>query len=145
MSRRGFSLLEVLVATVIMAIAITALMSNLTTSLTNAAKLTEYDRVTVLARRKMDELLTVRNLPRAAPLAGRFDSVAAGGLDCGWQARLTAFEAPPGAGPGARALERLELEVWWMRGQDRRTLRLEAFRAGTLRVEDAGLGGGFAP
>ena len=143
MRRRGFTLLEVLVATVIMAVAVTALMSNLTTSLNNAAKLTEYDRLTVLARRKMDELLVARNLPRAIPFNGGFDPVASGGMNCGWQARVSAFESPPGAGAGVRALERVELEVWWMRGPDKRTLRLEAFRQGILRPEDVGAAGGL--
>lgn len=141
MKTRGFTLLEVLVATVIMAVAITALMSNLTTSLNNAAKLTEYDRLTVLARRKMDELLAARNLPRMVPFSGGFDPVSSGGMNCGWQARLSAFEAPPGAGPGTRALERLELEVWWMRGPDRRSIRLEAFRPGVLGAADISAAG----
>lgn len=143
MKRRGFTLLEVLVATVIMAVAVTALMSNLTTSLNNAAKLTEYDRLTVLARRKMDELLVARNLPRTVPFNGGFDPAATGGMNCGWQARVSAFEAPPGAGPGTRDLERIELEVWWMRGANRRSLRLESFRQGILRPEDIGAAGGL--
>jgi len=143
LKHRGFTLLEVLVATVIMAVAVTALMSNLTTSLNNAAKLTEYDRLTVLARRKMDELLAARNLPRSVPFNGGFDPAASGGMNCGWQARLSGFEAPPGAGPGARALERIELEVWWMRGQDRRSIRLEAFRPGVLAAGDVPAAGGL--
>jgi type II secretion system protein I len=42
MNRRGFTLLEVLVATVIMATAVIALLSNLSTSLNNAARLTDF-------------------------------------------------------------------------------------------------------
>ena len=55
--RRGYTLLEVLVATSIMAIAVVGLLSNLSTSLSNAARLTDYDRASVLAKRTMDNLM----------------------------------------------------------------------------------------
>ena len=53
---RGFTLLEVMVATTIMAIAVVGLLSSLSASLRNAARLTDNDRSALLARRKMDEL-----------------------------------------------------------------------------------------
>jgi general secretion pathway protein I len=145
MRARGFTLLEVLVATVIMAIAVTGLLSNLTTSLNNASRLTDYDRVSTLARHKMDELLVTRQLPRVTPFAGEFDPGSTGGLRCGWRAQLTPFEAGPGAAPGARALERIELEVWWMHGSDRRSLRVDAYRIDTLQPPDMALLGGRRP
>jgi general secretion pathway protein I len=132
MNRRGFTLLEMLVATVIMGVAVVALLANLSTSMHHAADLTEYDRATLLARRTMDQLLLEPRLPRLAPLEGRFDAEAASGLEGGWRAQLTVFEAPPNAGPGSAALERLELEVWWMRGREQRSVRLEGFRRTTL-------------
>ena len=55
--RAGFTLLEVLVATTIMAIAVSGLLASLSTSLRVASRLTDYDRATLLAREKMDELL----------------------------------------------------------------------------------------
>ena len=106
----GFTLLEMLVATVIMGIAVVGLLSNLSTSLRNASRLTEYDRSALLARRTMDELLLDSRLPKDRPIEGRFNA-AATGIDGGWRARLTTFEQPPDAGPGALTLDRLELEV----------------------------------
>jgi general secretion pathway protein I len=139
MRRRGFTLLEVLVATVIMATAVVALLSNLSTSLNNAARLTDYDRAALLARRTMDELLLQPNLPKLAAIEGSFDPGLTG-TEGGWKARVTPFERLPQAGPGALALDRIELEVWWMSGGQRRTLSLEAFRPTVLRPEDIALG-----
>jgi general secretion pathway protein I len=139
MRQRGFTLLEVLVATVIMATAVVALLSNLSTSLNNAARLTDYDRAVLLARRTMDELLLQPNLPKLTVIEGSFDPELTG-TNGGWRARVTPFERLPQAGPGTLALDRVELEVWWMSGERRRTLALEAFRSVVLRPEDLALG-----
>ena len=45
-SRRGFTLLEVMVATTIMGIAVVTLLSALSTSVRNATRLTDYVRAT---------------------------------------------------------------------------------------------------
>jgi general secretion pathway protein I len=132
MSRRGFTLLEMLVATTIMGIAVVGLLSNLSTSLNNAARLTGHDRAAVLAREKMDELLLDPRLPEFVSLQGAFDSSLVGDTEAGWSARLTPFEAPPEAAPGAQVLERIELQVWWGTGQGRHTLSLEGYRRGVL-------------
>ena len=100
MRRRGFTLLEMLVASAIMGIAVTALLASLSASLHNAARLTEYDRAALLAREKMDELLLDTQLPKLAVVQGVFDHALAGDTDAGWSARLTPFEVPPGAPPG---------------------------------------------
>jgi general secretion pathway protein I len=134
--RRGFTLLEVLVATVIMAIAITGLLSSLTTSLRNASRLTDADRYAMLAKQKMDELLLDSRLPRATAFEGSWDKALTGGEVAGWRARLTPFEFQPGAGPGAEALERIQLEVWWGPAERRRTYTVEGFRRGQLLPQD---------
>ena len=128
-STAGFTLLEVLVASVIMAVAITGLLSNLTLSLRTAARLTEYDRAALLARHKMDELLLLPPAPSQQQMVeGRFDMTQSGGVEAGWKARSGIFEAPPGAGPGLEILERVELQIWWNQGGKLRTYPLEGFR-----------------
>jgi general secretion pathway protein I len=134
--RKGFTLLEVLVATVLMAFAVTALLSSLSTSLRNAARLTDHDRAAMLARRKMDELLLVPRFPHYQVVQGVWDPVVAGEMNGGWRARLTPFERPPNPGPGAMAIDRLEVEVWWMAGEQRRSFTVEGFRTVVLRPED---------
>ncbi|HEV8043411.1 MAG TPA: type II secretion system protein [Bryobacteraceae bacterium] len=142
MKQRGFTLLEVLVATVILAVAVTGLMSALSTSLGSAARLTDYDRAALLGRQKMDELLIANKLPKLTPFEGIWGPEVAGDLKAGWRARLSPFEMPATAGPGTPYLEHVELEIWWMNGEKRRTLNLEAFRRSVITLEDraAGIG-----
>jgi len=127
-STAGFTLLEVLVASVIMAVAITGLLSNLTLSLRTAARLTEYDRAALLARHKMDEMLLLPPVAAQQMVEGRFDLTQSGGVEAGWKTRVGIYEAPPGAGPGVEILERVELQIWWNQGGKLRTYPLEGFR-----------------
>jgi general secretion pathway protein I len=139
--QRGFTLLEVMVATVLMAIAITGLLSSLRTSLYHAARLADYDRAAVLARRQMDELLLVKTLPKGIPMEGTFPPQVTGGVECGWKAVVTPFETMvlPGQMPpaGSRMMERIQLEVWWRHAEQRRSITVDAYRG--ARIEPADL------
>ena len=137
---RGFTLLEVLVATVIMAIAITGLLSALSGSTRNAARLTDYDRAAMLARRKMDELLAERKLPRNVVIEGQWDPATTGGRLAGWRARSRPWEMLADPVPGSAMLERVEVEVWWDDSGRRRTFTLDGFRRGILTAEDVAAG-----
>lgn len=137
MNRRGFTLLEVLIATVIMAIAVAGVLSGLSTSLRVASRLTEHDRAALLARQKMDELLLDTKLPKLTPIAGTWGPEVTGGRPTGWVARITPWEMPAGAPLGTAILDRVELEIWWMDGDRRRTFSLEGFRRTILKPEDA--------
>jgi general secretion pathway protein I len=141
MKDRGFTLLEMLVATLIMGVAVVSLLGDISTSLRNAARLTDYDRGALLARRKMDELLADRRLPKSVPLEGQFDPALTGGVEGGWRAQLTTFDKPPNTGPGQMCLERVELEVWWMSAGKKHTFALDGYRRGIIRPEEAPPGG----
>ena len=138
--RKGFTLLEVLVATLLMGIAVAGLMGGLRTSLSNAARLTDSARGTALARRQMDELLAIRDLPKGVPMEGRYPPQATGGVEAGWRARVLPFEtqAMPGQVPamGTRMLERIELLVWWKSGGQERHVELTGYRGARVRPED---------
>jgi general secretion pathway protein I len=142
--QRGFTLLEVLVATLIMAIAVAGLMSAISGSVRNAARLTDHDRAALLGRQKMDELLIASGLEKGVPFQGTWGPEVAGGGDMGWIARLTPFEVPRGArGMGAPFIERVELEIWWMNGTRRQSFRLEGFHRSVMtRADMALLGSG---
>ncbi len=134
---RGFTLLEVLVATTIMAVSIVGLVSMLSNTIRNAARLTDHDRATILAKRKMDELLLDRQIPRYLPVQGSWPAEATGSVAVGWKAVVTPFDVPPGVGAGTPVLDRVALTVVWRDGAEReRTFTLEGFRRGLLAPAD---------
>lgn len=127
-SNRGFTLIEVLVATVIMAVAVSALLGNLSTSTANLFRSDEIDRLNALSKRKMDELITAGNtlVPAGAVLEGGFEFDANRKPTSGF--RATVMPASPlGMNTGER-VDRIRLETWIQSGARRRTLVLEGFR-----------------
>ena len=120
--RRGFTLLEMIVATALMSIAVVGLMSLLSGTLANAARIKQYDRAAMLARTKMNDLLVLSPLPIGQPLGGQWDA------STGWKAVVAPFERPPNAGPEMYELVRINLEIWWMADSQRKSVALEGFR-----------------
>ena len=80
-----------MVAAVIMGIAVAGVLSGLATAARNASRLSQYDRATLLARQKMDELLVDHSIRRGVPLEGVLDPALAGGASAGWKAHGAAF------------------------------------------------------
>lgn len=135
--QRGFTLLEILVATAIMGIAVAGVMGGLAASARNASRITQYDRAAILARLKMDELLTDETVPRNQLFGGLYRPIESAGIEAGWQARVVPFEAAgPEITPGAMVVERVELEIWWMDGPTRRAFSLEGIRRGQLPAKE---------
>lgn len=136
MKRAGYTLLEVLVATAIFAIAAVVVLSALSSSTQNAARVTDRDRAMLLAREKLDELLIDRKAPKNIPIEGVFDAAQTGSVPCGWRAQLSTFEAGVKS-PDAPALERVQVEVWWGPENDRHSFRLDGYRRGALTEHEA--------
>jgi general secretion pathway protein I len=131
--RAGFTLLEVLVATVIMGVAVTALIAGLSQSVKNANRLADYDRAVMLARTRMNDLLLDVNLPFDGSVNGVFSADQAGGIPSGWNASLKPYDAPPNAQSGATVLQQIALDIWWQPATGgRRTLHLESYRAARI-------------
>ncbi len=128
-ARRGFTLLEVLVATLILAVAVSALLSNLSQSTANLFRANDIDRLTYLAKRKMDELMVAPNLPPGIQVAGAFESATAGKPTGGWTAVV--FPAGQPSPNGMERLERVRLECWLLAGSKRRTIVVESYRTRT--------------
>lgn len=120
-------------ATFIMAVAITGLVSNMSGSLRNASKLAAYDRAAILAKRQMDDLQLNRYLPRWTQMEGFWDANATGSIPVKWRAIVTPYDFPPNPTPKSAVLDRIELEIEW----PGRKFRIEGFRRGYLTEADA--------
>ena len=130
--QRGFTLLEALVATMIMGVTVAGLLDALAASSRNVTRLTQADRAVILARTKMDELLVNDGLPRKAALGGSFTAAEAGAMTAGWLARVTPIEAAPEATDYNWVIDRITLEIWWMDGATRHSFSLEGYRRALL-------------
>jgi len=130
--QRGFTLLEALVATMIMGVAVAGILDALAASTRNVTRLTQADRAVILARTKMDELLANDGLIRNSDLGGSFTAAESGAMTAGWRARVTAIESAPEALDLNFVVDRVTLEIWWMDGSTRRSFSLEGYRRALL-------------
>ena len=137
---RGFTLLEMIVATTIMGIAIAGLLSGISGATRNAARLRDYDRVVQLAQLRMNDLLADPKAPISGGIEGMFEPELTGGLPAGWRAVISVAEKSPNPVIGDFALDHIVLEVWWQSSDKRQTFTLETYRRRPLREQD--LGGG---
>jgi general secretion pathway protein I len=129
--QRGFTLLEMLVASVIMATAVVGLMAGLSGATRNASRLQNYDRVVQLARLRMNDILADDRAQ--GKLGGPFPPELVGGMEAGWNAVVQKVQEGPDPVVGNFALDRVQLEVWWMAGETRRTFNLEGYRHRIIR------------
>jgi prepilin-type N-terminal cleavage/methylation domain-containing protein len=132
----GFTLLEMIVASTIMAIALVGLLAGISGTTHNATRLQDYDRAVQLGRARMDELMLDLRLPRNVPFSGSFDTRQTGGFEAGWRARVTAFEMPPVRLEGETGLDRIELEIFWKSGEVQRSFTLDAYRPHVISADD---------
>ncbi len=106
----GFTLLEVLVATALMGIAVAALMSGLSGSLRNVSRAEAYEKAVLLGRAQLNRLLTEENL-KPGRLAGQWDETFR------WEAEIRRWD-PAGAAqveqnPALPPVAIVKLTVFW--------------------------------
>lgn len=125
-SQKGFSLIEVLVATIILAVAVSALLANLSTSTSNLFRASDIDRLTFLSKRKMDELITVQAIPTGSAVQGTLGMDEKNKPMVGFSYTIT-----PASGVSSisgERLERVRLQTWLLSGPKKRIMQLESFR-----------------
>ena len=116
--RRGFSLLEMAVATLLIGLAATALLGTVGDSLAAVQSARDFERASELARNSLDELLAAGQLPIGEEIGGTE------GERFGWRAKAEIADRF-GKDTAGRALARIRLEVWWISGGQRRAASFE--------------------
>ena len=125
LSRQGFTLLEVLVAVMILAIAVTAILSQFSAGMEAGGKSRDITRAVLLAKEKLEEL-------KAFVDSG--DEGKSGTSDDGyaWETRVSLYELPEKeAGENELSFELLKLTaiVRWDTGGQERQMELSTLKA----------------
>jgi hypothetical protein len=126
-----------LVAATLMAVAIAGLMTGLSGATRNAARLRDYDRIVQLARLRMNDILADQRAPLNSQFGGQFPPELVGNLNAGWRALVTKSEQSPAPFFGDFVIDRVQLELWWMAGEQRRAFSLEGYRSRPFRADEA--------
>ncbi len=120
--KRGFTLLETLVAVMVMGTAFAAVAGVLGTSMRNISRAEDYQRITLLSRSQMNELMT---------LPWKDGDVWQGEWASGYRWRAQAIRVPPPtreAYYGRYELMRITLVGTWKTSRGEKTYTLETAR-----------------
>jgi type II secretion system protein I len=130
--QNGFTLLEVLVATMILGTAVAALFSLLSGSLSNARRLQAPEQALLLARSQLNELLTSGDQGRAVAPPLPLDEKIKGRWNdqFRWEAQATRMPTPRPPLPGETILVRIVFDAFWNAGIGRgeKQLSLETYQ-----------------
>lgn len=116
-----------------MAIAIIGLLTLVSTSLSNAVVVRDYDRAAMLGKAKLNELLAVSPIPIGQPLSGSYDE------DWRWEAVVTPFEAVPPVRVGGQMVLRVQVLVAWRNAINARQSEFVGYRTIRVGPEDQNL------
>ncbi len=118
---RGFSLLEMAVATLLLSVAAAGLLGAIGESLAAARSARDREAAIELSRTAMNEILTTRPLP-----LGEQARVSSDGQS-GWVASVRLDDRFRADARGRRLLH-IRLEVWWLAEGELKTTALETYR-----------------
>jgi len=119
----GFTLLEVLIAFVILALALAALLPGFSGGVRSLGVADDYATAALLAESRLEEF------GRAEPVR---EGTSSGTFDNGYRWRLDVARVDPLEGDLPAAAYHLVLRVFWETGDDERSITLETLRLGPL-------------
>ncbi len=122
-AQRGFSLLEVLVALVIMALALAAILQLFASGTNRVAMSDEYLRAAMHARSRLNAVGALIPVEEGHH-EGRFED----GFD--WRVDLSPMEPPAGMTRRGLRAYRVHVEVEWTRGAHARRFAIDSIRLG---------------
>lgn len=123
--QRGYSLLEVLVAFTILALAVGTILSLFATGLRNTAVASDYARALTLAE---SQLAYYQGIDAQQLESGESDGVAEG---FAWHSRISPYDEVATGGRSTR-LYRIDVDVDWGNDGKRRSVQLSTLRIGKV-------------
>ena len=130
MKQRGFSLLEVIAAVLLLALAFTALMQVAASATNLTARAAERSEAALWARSLLDSAFALQP-PQPGQSEGRFDA------RYRWRLAVTPWQgdalgSPPRPGQIGPQLYRLDLDVLWGEGRQQRHAHFSSLRIASL-------------
>lgn len=119
--RRGTTLLEVVLATLLLGVAAAGLLGTVNRALAGAQAAHEHSRAVTHANSVLDELLALPRLRAGQALQG------SAGATSGWSAVAKPLRLQ-NQSPGTDGLIEIQVEVWWLSGGQRKMLALQGYR-----------------
>lgn len=134
--QKGFTLIETLVAIMILAICLTVILQLFSGGMKAARISGDYTRAVFHAREKMEEILLIRKMEEGSA-EGRFDD------GYGWAAEIALHEPLPDIGAAEEAgppkemkLFRIMVSVYWDTDSRRRSFDLETLHLAEAKTRD---------
>ncbi len=119
--QRGTTLLEVVLATLLLGVAAAGLLGAVNRALAGVQAARDHSRAVTHANSVLDELLALPRLRVGQALQGSVDATS------GWKAVAEPLQLPNDRS-GTTGLIEVQVEVWWLSGGQRKTLTLEGYR-----------------
>ena len=126
-NRRGFTLIEVLVAASVLGIAATALFGLLSKSLSNLRKVEDLHRYELAAQDLMKRVLLLQTLPAPATAEGVVDN-----LGANWSVKITPWAPATLEKKPEQAVLNIEVEVTWPGRSSQRNVAVESLKVAKI-------------
>jgi prepilin-type N-terminal cleavage/methylation domain-containing protein len=127
--RKGFTLLETLVAVAVLGTAVAATMGALSGALRNESRAEDYERIVLLSRAQMNELMSLPSWKDGQVWRGDWNSTA------WWKAKVQRVPETGGIAQQNRELLRLLLTATWKTTRGEKALEFETVRLQIRRPE----------
>jgi len=138
-NRRGFTLIEVLVAAAVLGITASALFGLFSKSLFNLRRIEDLHRYELGAQDVMNRVLMLSTLPAAAEAAGTLDNIGAQ-----WTVRVTPWAPSSLGNKPAEAVLKIDVVMTWPGRASQRRLEVEALKVTKVTYSDYDLQGAIA-
>jgi len=129
--KRGFSLIEVMVASAVLGLAATALFGLFSKSLTNLRKIEDYRHYQMAGEEIMNRVLLLPSLPAGGKIEGNLKRI-----DGRWVVTIAPWIPADLTDQPADAVMKIDVEVLWPAQSGQRSVKLETVKASAVAYSD---------